>query len=165
MLGMYHSNTLLQVGGNHLIRILQRFPRVFKNKGMIMQIRLRKKSSFKINMHYRQTNQPYTLHVSWTYFRPSTSNSAHTSYSQKLAQRENATRRSSLPRSVNKTAPETAIRLCIFASSDIINNLDEADLSASLSGIPVRLISTRNLSEFREKIEMVGDLILRFKLQ
>ena len=90
------------------------------------------------------------------YFRPSTTNSAQNLYSKKLAERENTTRRSSLPKAPNRSAPETAIRLTVFGTSDIVNNLDESDMSDSLDGIPVRLITTKNLSDFREKIEMVS---------
>ena len=85
-------------------------------------------------------------------FRPSTLNSDP---SKRLVESENATRRSSLPKALDRSAPQTAIRLTVFGTSDIVNNLDETDMSDSLNGIPVRIITTKNLSDFREKIEMV----------
>ena len=88
--------------------------------------------------------------------RPSTLNSDASIYSKRFAEKENAARRSSLPKALNRSAPKTAIRLTVFGISDILNNLDEADMSDSLNGIPVRLITTKNLSDFREKIEMVS---------
>ena len=65
-------------------------------------------------------------------------------------------RRSSLPKAPTTTAPDAAMRLTVFGTPDIINNLDETDMSESLSGIPVRLILAKNLSEFRQKIELVS---------
>ena len=62
---------------------------------------------------------------------------------------------SSLPKTTEKIAPESATRLTIFGTYDVVNNLDEADMSDSLNGIPVRLIATKSLGDFREKIEMV----------
>ena len=72
-----------------------------------------------------------------------------------MVEKENAIRRSSLPKAQSTTAPETAIRFAVFGTPDIINNLDENDMSESSSGIPVRLVSANNLSELRQKIEMV----------
>ena len=60
-----------------------------------------------------------------------------------------------MPKTTEKVAPESATRLTIFGTSDVVNNLDEADMSDSLNGIPVRLIATKSLGDFREKIEMV----------
>ena len=60
-----------------------------------------------------------------------------------------------MPKTTEKFAPESATRLTIFGTSDVVNNLDEADMSDSLNGIPVRLIATKSLGDFREKIEMV----------
>ena len=94
----------------------------------------------------------YLYHI---YFRPTASNPSRTSYSQRMSQRENEARRSSLPKTTEKVAPESATRLTIFGTSDVVNNLDEADMSDSLNGIPVRLIATKSLGDFREKIEMV----------
>ena len=65
-------------------------------------------------------------------------------------------RRSSLPKTENKFAPATAVRLTVFGASDIVSNLNESDVSAGLSGIPVQLIPTKDLIELREKIEMVS---------
>ena len=81
---------------------------------------------------------------------------AQNTYSKRLAEKENAMRRSSLPKALTTTAPEAAIRLTVFGTPDIINNLDESDMSESLNGIPVRLIEAKNLSEFRQKIDMVS---------
>ena len=64
-----------------------------------------------------------------------------------------------MPKTLNKSAPGSAVRLTIFGTSDIVNNLNEADVSDSLSGIPVRLIATKNLCDFREKIEMVRRIV------
>ena len=72
-----------------------------------------------------------------------------------MAEKENAIRRSSLPKAQSPTAPETAIRFTVFGTPDIINNLDENDMSESLNGIPVRLVLAKNLDELRQKIEMV----------
>ena len=80
---------------------------------------------------------------------------AQNTYSKRLVEKENAMRRSSLPKALRSSAPDTAIRLSVFGTSDIINNLDETDMSESLNGIPVRLIKAKNLTEFREKIDMV----------
>ena len=93
------------------------------------------------------------------FFRPSNSHSAQNSYSQRLVQKENAVRRNSLPKTLNKSAPGSSVRLTIFGTSDIVNNLNEADVSDSLSGIPVRLIATKDLCDFREKIEMVRRIV------
>ena len=71
-------------------------------------------------------------------------------------EKENAMRRSSLPKALSSSAPETATRLSVFGTPDIINNLDETDMSESLNGIPVRLIKAKNLTEFRQKIELVS---------
>ena len=60
-----------------------------------------------------------------------------------------------MPKTTEKFAPESATRLTIFGTSDVVNNLDEADMSDSLNGITVRLIATKSLGDFREKIEMV----------
>ena len=88
-------------------------------------------------------------------FRPSTLQTAQNTYSKRLVEKENAIRRSSLPKAQSPTAPETAIRFTVFGTPDIINNLDENDMSESLNGIPVRLVLAKNLDELRQKIEMV----------
>ena len=72
-----------------------------------------------------------------------------------MVEKENAIRRSSLPKAQSATAPETAIRLTVFGTPDIVNNLDENDMSESLGGIPVRLVLAKNLTELRQKIETV----------
>ena len=80
---------------------------------------------------------------------------AQNTYSKRLVEKENAMRRSSLPKASSSSAPETAIRLSVFGTPDIINNLDETDMSESLNGIPVRLTKAKNLTEFRQKIDLV----------
>ena len=95
------------------------------------------------------------LYISYS-SRPSTLQTAQNTYSKRLVEKENAMRRSSLPKALSSSAPETATRLSVFGTPDIINNLDETDMSESLNGIPVRLIKAKNLTEFRQKIELVS---------
>ena len=102
-----------------------------------------------------QSNDEIIYHKSFSYFRPSTLQTAQNTYSKRLVEKENALRRGSLPKAQSTSAPETAIRLTVFGTPDIINNLDETDMSESLSGIPVRLVLAKNLTELREKIDKV----------
>lgn len=62
-----------------------------------------------------------------------------------------------LPRATSTTAPLSAKRLTIFGTSNVVNNLNETELSEALN-IPVRLIPAMKLEVFKEKIAMVDPL-------
>ena len=68
-----------------------------------------------------------------------------------------------LPRANTTLAPPTAQRFSIFGTSNVINNLSEADLAKEL-GVPVRLIPASNCSAFREKIGLIDPALDRFVL-
>ena len=149
----FNMNILPQAGEISRTKMFRKFHRVLKNKGNIFHTFFRTQD-YKIEIFSLLIEVTY-LHLFRNYFRPSTLNSDASTYSKRLAESENATRRSSLPKALNRSAPESSIRLTVFGTSDIVNNLDETDMSDSLNGIPVRFITTKNLSDFREKIEMV----------
>ena len=68
-----------------------------------------------------------------------------------------------LPRAETTTAPPTAQRFSVFGTSNIITNINEANLAKDL-GVPVRLIPAANCSAFREKIGLVDPALDRFVL-
>ena len=56
-----------------------------------------------------------------------------------------------MPRASSRTAPTSAKRLTVFGTSNVVNNLNEGELSEELS-IPVRLIPAMKLEVFKDKI-------------
>ena len=56
-----------------------------------------------------------------------------------------------MPRASSRTAPNSAKRLTVFGTSNVVNNLNEGELSEELS-IPVRLIPAMKLEVFKDKI-------------
>ena len=73
------------------------------------------------------------------------STKAPNTYSQRKAIKER-----NLPKAASSHAPATARRLTIYGTSNVVNNLSEADLSKDL-GVPVRLIPAMKLDAFQVK--------------
>jgi hypothetical protein len=65
-----------------------------------------------------------------------------------------AAQQQKLPRATSKTPPALAKRLIIFGTSNVVNNLTEADLSEELN-IPVMVIPAMKLEDFRVNIGLV----------
>jgi hypothetical protein len=60
-----------------------------------------------------------------------------------------------LPRASSSTAPHTSKRLSVFGSSNVVNNLSEADLGRDL-GVPVRMIPTSDCKSLRDQVGLMA---------